>query len=382
MNQPHELRSADGGETLQLFHDTLVAYLWECPVPDDEMDWNASSATLAQVLRGLGAQGYLEVGTTDDPAEGDALGRAGETLLVRESARVWGSLGLTLIPQLLAQRMLATAVFVDADRPLHSEIASGSLRVGMPLNWDVPLQPSGIGSAQPEDDGEWVSGLAPYMVVAQEAATYLIPLRASVGTTERTAHPSPRWAIVQANEGDGRVRSVRRLESCRSVSVGDVELDRCRVLTIRERGYPDDLHLLSAAFAIGLARGALDIAITYGMQRVQFQQPIATFGKISSMIVISDAKIAAAEAYVASTARKLDTGRGRRGDSRRATLLCRRIAVEVTRLAQHIHGGYGHMSEFHVGRFVRDSHLAMFLGSSPGSDLSTIREELGLVAAE
>ncbi len=133
MNQPHELRSADGGETLQLFHDTLVAYLWECPVPDDEMDWSASSATLAQVLRGLSAQGYLEVGTTDDPAEGDALGRAGETLLVRESARVWGSLGLTLIPQLLAQRMLATAVFGELDRPSNSKptpVASSSPEQG------------------------------------------------------------------------------------------------------------------------------------------------------------------------------------------------------------------------------------------------------------
>lgn len=113
-----------------------------------------------------------------------------------------------------------------------------------------------------------------------------------------------------------------------------------------------------AAQAVGIAQGALDHAIKYAKERIQFGKPISSFQAIQHMLADMATQIEAARALVYSTARLIDSGATKVSKaSAMAKLFASDIAMKVTTEAIQIFGGYGYMRDYPIEKFMRDAKI-------------------------
>jgi butyryl-CoA dehydrogenase len=112
-----------------------------------------------------------------------------------------------------------------------------------------------------------------------------------------------------------------------------------------------------ASQAVGLAQGALEEAVKYSKQRVQFGQAISNFQaiqfKLADMQVLTDA----ARLLIYSAARKKDAGLKYTMEAAQAKLYASDIVMKVTQDALQIHGGNGYLKDYPVERMVRDAKV-------------------------
>jgi alkylation response protein AidB-like acyl-CoA dehydrogenase len=121
----------------------------------------------------------------------------------------------------------------------------------------------------------------------------------------------------------------------------------------------------TAARAIGLARGALEDCVAYSQERVQFEQPIASFQAIRFKIADMATEIEAARAFTWQVAQAMDDGHNVEKEAAMAKLLATEMAVRVTGEGIQIHGGNGYTTERQVERYWRDARLTtIFEGTS------------------
>ena len=113
-----------------------------------------------------------------------------------------------------------------------------------------------------------------------------------------------------------------------------------------------------AAQALGIAQGALDVAVKYAKEREQFGKSIASFQGIQWMLADMATQIEAARALVYSCAREIDAGNKDVGkDSAMAKMFASDVAMKVTTDAVQILGGYGYMKDYPVEKYMRDAKI-------------------------
>lgn len=113
-----------------------------------------------------------------------------------------------------------------------------------------------------------------------------------------------------------------------------------------------------AAQAIGIAQGALDVAVKYAKERQQFGKSIASFQGIQWMLADMATEIEAARALVYSCAREIDAGVKDVGkDSAMAKMYASDVAMKVTTEAVQILGGYGYMKDYPAEKYMRDAKI-------------------------
>jgi len=113
-----------------------------------------------------------------------------------------------------------------------------------------------------------------------------------------------------------------------------------------------------AAQAVGIAQGAMELAIEYAHKRVQFNQKITNFQGIQWMIADMGTKIEAARALVYAAAKAADSGQKNIGPaSAAAKYFASDVAMEVTTNALQIFGGYGYIKEYPIEKYMRDAKI-------------------------
>ena len=112
-----------------------------------------------------------------------------------------------------------------------------------------------------------------------------------------------------------------------------------------------------AAQALGIAQAALDHAIKYSKERVQFGKPIASNQAIAFMMADMATKIDAARLLIYRAAYLKDQGLPYSKEAAMAKLFASDIAMEVTTDAVQIYGGYGYSREYPVERLMRNAKI-------------------------
>ncbi len=121
----------------------------------------------------------------------------------------------------------------------------------------------------------------------------------------------------------------------------------------------------TAARSIGLARGALEDAIAYSKERVQFGQPISDFQETRFKIARMASEIEAARQLMYHVAAEMDAGRGADKDASMVKWFASEMAERVTSDALQIFGGAGYTKLHPVERYWRDARLTkIFEGTS------------------
>jgi len=113
-----------------------------------------------------------------------------------------------------------------------------------------------------------------------------------------------------------------------------------------------------AAQAVGIAQGALDLAVNYARTRQQFGQAISSFQGIQFMLADMATEVEAARALVYSVCRMVDAGAKNIAKvSAMAKMFASDTAMKVTVDAVQIFGGYGYMRDYPIEKFMRDAKI-------------------------
>lgn len=120
-----------------------------------------------------------------------------------------------------------------------------------------------------------------------------------------------------------------------------------------------------AAQALGVAQGALDEAIKYTKQRVQFGKTLSKFQNTQFTIADMETKVSAARLLVYDTAEKKDANMKIEKEGSMAKYYAAEVANEVAYKALQLHGGYGYIKDYPIERIYRDARiLSIYEGTS------------------
>jgi len=132
-----------------------------------------------------------------------------------------------------------------------------------------------------------------------------------------------------------------------------------------------------AAQALGIAQGALDKALEYARQRVQFGHPIISFQAIGHMLADMATQTEAARALVYLCSRLIDSGsKDVSKISAMAKLYASDVAMKVTVDAVQVFGGYGYMKEYPVEKMMRDAKITQIYEGTNQIQRNVIAQEL------
>jgi (2S)-methylsuccinyl-CoA dehydrogenase len=127
----------------------------------------------------------------------------------------------------------------------------------------------------------------------------------------------------------------------------------------------ESARIQTAARAVGVAQAALDIALRYAQERVQFGEPLVAFPRVADKLAMMAAEIMIARQITYYAAREKDSGRRCDLEAGMAKLLAARVAWAAADNAVQIHGGNGFALEFPVSRLLCDARiLSIFEGAA------------------
>tara|TARA_B110000090_G_scaffold158132_1_gene174017 strand:+ start:1717 stop:2856 length:1140 start_codon:yes stop_codon:yes gene_type:complete len=112
-----------------------------------------------------------------------------------------------------------------------------------------------------------------------------------------------------------------------------------------------------ASQALGIASGALELALQYSKERKSFGKPICEHQAIAFKLADMATEIEAARLLCLRAAWQKDSGIDFTESGAMAKLFSAERAMHITTEAVQIHGGYGFVKEYHVERLMRDAKI-------------------------
>ena len=133
-----------------------------------------------------------------------------------------------------------------------------------------------------------------------------------------------------------------------------------------------------AAQALGLGEGAVEEAINYTKERVQFGRRISQFQNTQFQLAEMHTKMQAAQFLVYSAAAKKQAGEKYTMDAAMAKLFAAEAASDVTRRAVQLFGGYGYTRDYPVERMMRDAKITEIYEGTSEVQRMVIAANLGI----
>jgi alkylation response protein AidB-like acyl-CoA dehydrogenase len=155
-----------------------------------------------------------------------------------------------------------------------------------------------------------------------------------------------------------------RASSTTELVFQDCKIPRANVLSREGMGAIVTITTLNysrpgvGAQALGIAAGALEDAVKYSRERIQFGAPISSFQAIQHMLADMATQVEAARALMYATAKTIDAGEKKFSkESAMTKLFCSDTAMRVTVDALQVFGGYGYMREYPMEKRMRDAKI-------------------------
>jgi len=175
-----------------------------------------------------------------------------------------------------------------------------------------------------------------------------------------------------------------RAQDTAELTLDDVRVPDAARLGAEGQGFTVAMRALDAgrmslaAGCVGIARGCLEASVAYAGQREQFDRPIARFQLVQELIADIAVETDAARLLTWRVAALADAGRDHRLESSYAKYFASEVAVRAANAAVQVHGGYGYIDEYPVGKYLRDARVTtLYEGTSQIQKLIIGRELTG-----
>jgi len=169
-----------------------------------------------------------------------------------------------------------------------------------------------------------------------------------------------------------------RASSTLELSFDNVVVPRENLLGEYGKGYKVSIETLNegrigiGAQMVGLARGALDAAIAYCKERVQFGKPIAHFQAVQHEIARLECQYEAARLLVYNAARLRQDGKPFIKEAAIAKYFSSEAANTIASRTLELFGGYGYSKEYPAEKFFRDAKIGQIYEGTSFMQLNTI----------
>ena len=219
------------------------------------------------------------------------------------------------------------------------------------------------------DGGDWVVNGTKHFISHADLADFIIVFIAT-GEEETPRGPKKRITCFLVDRGTPGFEIRKGYDSVSHTGYHNciLNFDNCRlsdeqVLGEEGQGFEvanDWLYatrISVAAFCVGRARRAFDLALDWAAQRKQFGQTIGRFQGVSFKLADMITEIDAADWLTLASAWRLDQGLDANREIASAKVYASEMLARVTDEAIQIHGGMGLMDDLPLARFWRDARV-------------------------
>jgi acyl-CoA dehydrogenase len=191
----------------------------------------------------------------------------------------------------------------------------------------------------------------------------------------------PRDAGVVVDKHEDKMG--QRASNTATISFNDVEIPLDHLVGEENKGFKIAMTTLDrtrpgvAAMGVGVGRAAMEMAIDYSKERVQFGVPIAMHQAIQFIIADMATKVHLGRLATYNSAVLLDQGKRNTIESSHAKRFTADSAMEITTDAVQVFGGYGFIREYKIEKLMRDAKiLQLYEGTAQIQRLVIARETL------
>lgn len=169
-----------------------------------------------------------------------------------------------------------------------------------------------------------------------------------------------------------------RASSTTELIMEDCRVPKENVLGEVGKGYKVSIETLNegrigiGAQMIGIARGAMEAALSYTAERQQFGKSINQFQSVQFQLAEMAVELEAARLLVYNAARMKDAGINFVKEAAIAKLYSSRAAEKISSVAIELYGGYGFVKDYPVEKFWRDSKIGAIYEGTSNMQLQTI----------
>ncbi len=211
-------------------------------------------------------------------------------------------------------------------------------------------------------------------------------------TNDRPGHRGVSAFLVPTSAPGFSRREIHGKLGLRGQATAELVLDAVRVpasamLGPEGKGFSVAMSALAkgrmsvAAGCVGIAQAALDAAVSYASQREQFGKPIAHHQLVQELIADISVDVDAARLLTWRVTDLIDRGQPFATESSTAKLFASEAAVRAASNALQVHGGYGYIDEYPVGKLLRDARvMTLYEGTSQIQKLLIGRARTGVSA--
>ncbi|NLX17960.1 MAG: acyl-CoA dehydrogenase [Desulfobulbus sp.] len=266
------------------------------------------------------------------------------------------------------------------------DIASGSRWAAFGLTEaNAGSDASGIRTTAVEDGDSWVlNGTKQWITNGGESQIYTIvaitdPTKGARGASIFVVEDGDPGFSYGKKEDKMGIRS----SATRELILKDCRIPKDRLVGRKGTGFITVMKTLDmsrpgiASLGVGLAQAALDEAVIYAKQRVQFGRPIISFQAVQHMLADMAIQLEAARALVYAAAKHIDT---HPKDMSKASSMCKvfatDMAMKVTTDAVQVLGGYGYMKEYPVEKMMRDAKILQIYEGTNQIQRNVVGQEL------
>jgi len=329
--------------------------------------WDEEERFPKEIVPKLAAIGLLGIRIPEEfgGAEMDTTSYA---ICVEEIAKVDGSLALTIASHNGLGTGHILAFGNDAQKKKYlPKAASGEWLAA----WALTEPGSGSDSAalattaRREGDSWVLNGTKMFITQGSVGGFCVVLARTNSGVAKQRGITA--FIVDHGTPGFSASKHLEKL-GCRSSDTVELTFENVRIADEQrlgevDHGFMDTMRILDrgrisiAAMALGLGRGALDMAIAYAKDRKQFDKPIGDYQAIQWMLADSKVELDAAGLLTYRAASLADRNLPYAREASMAKLYASEAASRVCNRALQIHGGYGYTREFAVERHLRDAKI-------------------------
>jgi butyryl-CoA dehydrogenase len=220
--------------------------------------------------------------------------------------------------------------------------------------------PGGLATRAERDADSWtISGSKIFITLGTWARIALVFAR----TGERIT-----CFLVPTDSPGFSAQALKGKLGLRAQDTGELALDAVRVgvdavLGTEGEGMKVALSALDngrvslAAGCVGICQGCLDACLAYAKERRQFGRSIASFQLVQELLAEIAVETEAARLLTWRAALAADSGERHTLESSVAKYYASEAAVRAANAAVQIHGGYGYVDEYPVGKYLRDARV-------------------------
>ena len=336
-------------------------------------DWDRAEELDRGLVPKLAAAGYLGA-TIAEVYGGMGLDTVSYCLLMEELGRADSSVrGIVSVNLGLVGKTIAKWGTDEQKREWLPELASGAALGCYALTEPGSgSDPASLVTRAERDGDDWVlSGSKLFITLGSWAGLALVFARSGgEGARGLTCF------LVATDTAGFSATPIKGKLGLRAQDTAELFLDRVRAPDSSRLGGEgdgfkvamsalDNGRISLAAGCVGIAQGCLDACVNYGAERRQFGKAISSFQLVQELLADMAVELEAARLLTWRAALLADAGERHTLESSVAKYYASEASVRAANAAVQIHGGYGYVDEYPVGKYLRDARVTtLYEGTS------------------